>query len=150
MGTEYYLLKDDRREIYNLGKGTGDWAALLAAPEYSGAAEQGTPFRVCQDVEYVAGLLEADWAESSCQISSDLPDYFRLVAADVIRWAGEDLVRSSSDSGHDGWRDPDGSWDDGHVTGSRYSNDHPEWRRATAADEISNGIPGSTTPLPEA
>lgn len=130
MGIEYLLVKDDSREIYQLGKFTGDWAPLLAEPGTDPRrAESGCPFSVDQDVDRVLARLEADWA------GVVVPDgYLRLVAQDVIRWAGSSFVRFSSDASHDGWPNRDGSWDEGRKTGSRYSEDHPEWSELQRRD----------------
>lgn len=126
MGIEFLLVKDAERETYDLGKFTGNWARLLAEPGTDlDRVEAGDPFTVDQDVDRVAAKLEEDWAT----MESDWDGYLRLVAEDVIRWAGSSLVRSSCDASHDGWYNRDGSWDEGSQTGSRYPEDHPEWVR---------------------
>ncbi len=130
MGIEYYLIKDDVREIYDLGRFTGDWAPLLAVPGTDPhAVEAGGRFSVDPNLDQVTLRLEEDW------LDIDRPaGYLRLVAQDVIRWAGSSLVRFSSDGSHDGWRNRDGTWDEGQRTGSRYRGDHPEWPVLTVSE----------------
>ncbi len=123
MGVEYYLIRDDVREIYDLGKWTHNWARLIADPDGEAAAARGGSFTICQDAGVIADRLRRDWAEERMPV---VPRYLELVAIDLIRWAGTSLVRCSTDC-CDGWRNADGSWDDGRITGSRHSNEHPEW-----------------------
>lgn len=129
MGIEYLLVKDETRETYDLGKFTGGWARLIAAPGSEDAAERGHHFVVHQDAGVVADFLAEDWA-GAVVIT---PGYLRRVAEDILRWAGTALVRLSSDASHDGWRGADGSRDEGRRTGSRYAEDHPEWARVPRA-----------------
>jgi hypothetical protein len=130
MGISYYLVKDRTRELYDLGKFTGNWAGLLAAPGLGFGPEQGCDFTVVEDVDLLTGLLTEDWRDAVADASEG---YLRRVAEDVARWAGSDPVRFTSDASHDGWHNPDGSHDDGRVTGSRYSEDHPEWAAEAAS-----------------
>lgn len=124
MGIEFYLAKDGKRELYNLGKFSGNWASLIADPTCADVADRGLDFRVRsdRDVDLIAGLLEEDWRGSGVGAPVG---YLRKVAEDVVRWAGDDSVRLTSDASQDWWLDRDGS--QGRVTGSRYSTAHPEW-----------------------
>jgi hypothetical protein len=125
MGVEFMLVNDDTRETYDLGKFTGNWGRLIASrDEDPSRVERGNHFVVDQDVDGIVARLEEDWREDDVETR---PGYLRLVAEDIVRWAGTSLVRLSSDSSHDGWHNRDGSWDEGRETGSRYLSEHPEW-----------------------
>lgn len=130
MGIEWYLIKDETREIYNLGKGTYDWAIVLATPDSRSGVERQGLFQIDHNIVRVTADLGNCDGVTNCD-----PRYYRLVAEDVARWASDAWVRLSSDSSHDGWRNQDGSWDDGRVTGSRYSNNHPEWDLGARQDD---------------
>lgn len=120
-----YLVRDDAREIYDLGKGTYDWPTLIATPETSAGASSGHPFRVDPDADRVASDLRRNWEEESGGEAD--PRYFLLVARDVIRWSTGAEIRQTDEGSFDGWRVLPGRQDDGQKTGSRHSNDHPEW-----------------------
>lgn len=125
MGTEYLLVRDDNRETYDLGKFTGDWVGPLGGNEDA----PWNPFVIEQDVDLLAVALEICWDELGLKAPAG---YLRLVAEDVVRWAGTAVVRFTHDGSFDGWRTPEGGHDEGNQTGSRYPKDHPEWQSEPA------------------
>lgn len=127
MSDSEYLAKDATRELYDLGKTIGsiEWRVILSAPGQTG--RDYDPFVVDPDHARVARDLISEswpWPQDDCNRAG----YLRDVARDIVRWAGSDVVRLTHGGSHDGWPNldgnPDGSRDDGRITGSRYTSDH--------------------------
>jgi hypothetical protein len=132
MGICYYLVKDHTREIYDLGKHTHGFELPLSEGRCMDEDEDSPDYRefaVIGDVDLLTKLFVEYWqGEFGDDLRSSYhATYLRRVAQDVVRWAGTDLVRFTNDGSHQGWRNQDGTWDDGKITGSRHAEDHPDW-----------------------
>lgn len=120
MGICYYLVREDDRTIYELGKGTGDWGEALG---------MGTEWDGCTGPEVTMGMDRAEWLTTELErLSDDLgpvpPGYYADVATDILRWAEGRPFRFIIENGIlEQWtEDPDYDFDS-HVTGSRYHVD---------------------------
>jgi hypothetical protein len=83
MGTEYELLKPEKNERFELGKGT--WAGIFE--------DMGNDFLI--------GFLYSNWQDLHKTLLSEVADsfsqmtlnYFEKVAKKIIDWCGEDTIQ---------------------------------------------------------
>ena len=104
MGVEYQLVKIDRHEYYNLGKG------LWRFPEKLFIIHNlfETPSDLCKFIEDVALPESNDWL------------YFNRIANDIFSWAGDERLRCFTDNSFVDFFHREINAGEMHETGTRY------------------------------
>jgi hypothetical protein len=111
MGQEFYLVREDNRTLFELGKFTGAWREWLG---------RGNAIVVVDGFEEtLAGLLAGDLVSwMGTQVDADA--YAALIAHRIVTWAGGQPFRfaSEQDCERERWGEDGDPWP---VTGTRYS-----------------------------
>lgn len=114
MGIEYYLVRDDDRTLYALGKGTGSWGSFMGRRDWEEGP--GSPMTIV-DAGALASLMHEAAQVDEWDLDVATLDYFIDVATDVVRWSGGMPVRFVDEHNDPVDRMEDGGW---RITGSRY------------------------------
>ncbi len=112
MGQEFYLVREDNRTLFELGKHAGAWREWLG---------RGNAIVVVDGLEAtLAGLLAIDIASwmGGPQINAEA--YGALIALRIVAWADGQPFRFASDNEceRERWGEDGEPWP---VTGTRYS-----------------------------
>lgn len=123
MGQEFFLVREDNRTLFDLGKSTGGWREWLG---------RGNAIVVVEGLEEtLAGLLTLDiaswnpaYGDATASIAIDEMNaiYGALVARRIVEWADGQPFRFASDQEceRERWGERCKPWP---ITGTRYRHD---------------------------